>query len=518
MKKLTHRFQASQTGLTRRARRAAGLLLVTCACVFGSFLAPAQLRTARGFNQDLAKLQRFVQSGGDSPAMLIFRQGRSAIEREDWEDAAAKFDGYIAGYPKGRDVDAALYWLAYALKKQRKFQAADERLERLLGEFPRSTWADDARAMQAEIAPQTGKKVELEGIADDELKMVALQSLFQSDPQRAAVYVREILKTDSRASRELKETAVNLLGQRQDADSFALLSDIARSQPDPELRASAIHRLGQFRGEAALDELLKIYDAERDTDVKSRVLHSLSQNNSPRAYGKLLDVARGGDNAELRQTAIHWIGQRRDAQVFDDLMRILNTDRNEEIGARILHSLSQMPDARAEAKLLEVARSSSGNSTHLRTQAIHWLGQKRREGIVEELMSIFRADRNEEIRGAVLHALSQNNSPRSRELLLDIARTSDDMQSRRQAIHWLGQRGDAASLELLIKLYDAEREEEIKDSLLHAFSQSKQERALQKLMDVAGGDSSREMRKKAIHWLGQSRDPRALKFLQDILR
>ncbi|HVF50232.1 MAG TPA: HEAT repeat domain-containing protein [Pyrinomonadaceae bacterium] len=515
---MMNRFQASRNHPARRARRGVGVLLVAALCVVGSFLTPAQVPRASSFNQDLAKLRRFVQSGGDSPAMLVFRQGRTAIEREDWEGAAAKFDSYIAGYPKERDVDAALYWLAYALKKQRKFQAADERLERLLREFPRSTWADDARAMQAEIAPQTGKRVELEGIADDELKMVALQSLFQSDPQRAAVYAREILKMDSRASRELKETAVNLLGQRQDADSFSLLSDIARTQPDPELRAAAIHRLGQFRSEAALDELLKIYDAERDTEVKERVLHSLSQNQNPRAYSKLLDIARGGDNTELRQMAIHWIGQRRDAQSFDDLMRILNTDRDEEIRARILHSLSQMPDPRAEAKLLEVARSSS-DSLQVRAQAIHWLGQKRREGIVEELMTIFRADRNEEIRGAVLHALSQNRSGRARELLLDIARSSgDDTHSRTQAIHWLGQRGDAESLELLIKLYDAEREDEVKQSLLHAFSQSKQERALQKLMDVARGDASRELRKTAIHWLGQSRDPRALKFLQDLLR
>ncbi|MFL6332441.1 MAG: hypothetical protein ACJ754_03770 [Pyrinomonadaceae bacterium] len=45
------------------------------------------------------------------------------------------------------------------------------------------------------------------------MKMVALQSLFQSDPARASAYVAEILKPNSKASRELKETAVSLLGQ-----------------------------------------------------------------------------------------------------------------------------------------------------------------------------------------------------------------------------------------------------------------------------------------------------------------
>jgi HEAT repeat protein len=73
-------------------------------------------------------------------------------------------------------------------------------------------------------------------------------------------------------------------------------------------------------------------------------------------------------------------------------------------------------------------------------------------------------------------------------------------------------------VEDLIRLYDAERDEDVKNRLLHAFSQLKQERALLKLMDVARTDASRELRKQAIHWLGQSRDPRALKFLQDLLR
>ncbi len=133
------------------------------------------------------------------------------IEKEDWTAAAAKFEGYVAQYPKSKDEDAALYWLADAQKKQGKFRAAEETLERLTREFPRSTWADDARAMQVEIAPKTGKRVEPEGM-DDELKMVALQSLFQSDPARAGAYAAEILKPGSKASRELKETAVSLLG------------------------------------------------------------------------------------------------------------------------------------------------------------------------------------------------------------------------------------------------------------------------------------------------------------------
>lgn len=496
-----------------RGRLVAIVLLATTAAVL--LFLPGRVRTAQAFDQDLAKLNRFVQ-GGDSPSMQVFRQGRDLIEKEDWAAAAAKFAGYVAQYPKSKEADAALYWLAYAQKKQGKFQDAQRTLERLAKEFPRSTWVDDARAMEVEIAPQTGKRVDPEGL-DDEMKMVALQSLFQSDPARASTYVTEILKPGSKASQELKETAVSLLGNYGGPEAIATLLEIARTQPDPDLRSIAIHRLGQTNGENVIDELMKIYESEKDRDVKEQVLHAFAQMNSPRAYARLLEVARAGGDAELRQTAIHWLGQRNEPQVFDDLMRLLPAERDDEVRGSILHAFAQMSDPRAQSKLSEVARTAE-YGVELRASAIHWIGQRSGDATVDELMNIFRADRNEEIRGAVLHALSQQQSPRARATLFEMARTGDDPEARQQAIHALKQFDDDASVSDLIKLYDAERDEDVKNSLLHVFSQSSQDRAFVKLMEVARGDASREMRKQAIHLLGQSRDPRAMKLLQDLLR
>lgn len=501
--------------LLRHGRgRLVSLLLLALTAAVLLFL-PSRGRTAQAFDQDLAKLNRFVQSG-DSPSMQVFRQARDLIEKEDWAAAAAKFAGYVAQYPKSKEADAALYWLAYAQKKQGKFQDTQQTLERLTREFPRSTWVDDARAMEVEIAPQVGKRVDPEGL-DDEMKMVALQSLFQSDPARASAYVAEILKPGSKASRELKETAVSLLGNYGGQEATAMLLDIARTQPDPELRGIAIHRLGQTKGESVIDDLMKLYESEKDREVKEQVLHAFSQLNSPRAYARLLEAARTGGDAELRQTAIHWLGQRNESQVFDDLMRLLSTERDDEVRGSIIHAFSHMSDPRAQAKLLEVARGGD-YGVELRAAAIHRIGQRQGDGVIDELMNIFRADRNEEIRGAVLHALSQQQSSRARAMLIEIARTGEDTDTRSQAIHSLKQFDDDASVAELIKLYDAERDEDVKNTLLHVFAQSGQDRAFLKLMEVARGDASREMRKQAIHLLGQSRDPRAMKLLQDLLR
>jgi TolA-binding protein len=72
---------------------------------------------ATGYGQELDKLNRFVQtSGGSDAEMKIFRDGRDLIGDEQWEKAATRFREYVNKYPKGKDKDAALYWLAFALK------------------------------------------------------------------------------------------------------------------------------------------------------------------------------------------------------------------------------------------------------------------------------------------------------------------------------------------------------------------------------------------------------------------
>src|SRR5262249_58421041 len=109
--------------------------------------------------QELGKLNRFIQSSNaKDEAMKVFRQGRDQIEDENWSGAASTFNSFVADYPKHKDVDAALYWMAFALKKQGKFTEADRQLERLGREHPRSNWLDDARAMRVEIAGPTGNK------------------------------------------------------------------------------------------------------------------------------------------------------------------------------------------------------------------------------------------------------------------------------------------------------------------------------------------------------------------------
>ncbi|MDQ1589633.1 MAG: hypothetical protein QOG71_260 [Pyrinomonadaceae bacterium] len=519
---MPHAFKQHARALRRRflSRRTIVFVALALVAVFvasGALLARAS--DAPGANQDLAKLNRFVQTG-NTPAMNMFRAGRDQIENEEWAKAAETFRSFINTYSRDKDVDAALYWYAYALKRQGNAKEAAKVLKRLIKEHERSGWREEADAMLTELAPALGQTQIIDdalGRENEELKIIALQSLFDSNPERALGFVTDWLRPNSTASRRMKEAAVSLLGAHGGKQAVTVLLDIARNQPDAKLRQTAIHRLGEAGGEAVMDELMRIYAADADPNIKRQVLHALAEMDGARADAKLLEIAqKSGEDIELRKTAISRLGERDGA--FDNLVRIYDADRTDEIRKRLLNSFAESDDPRAQAKLLEVART--GDNVELRKFALRRLGEKNNEAMLDELMRVYQGERDLDVKREILNAFADMDSPRAKAKLSEIARNpAENVDLRRTVIHRLGDHGDdAQSVELLISIYDAEQNVEIKRTLLNVLGESDQKAALRKLMQIARTDPSIELRRQAIQHIGQSKDPEALRFLEDILK
>jgi len=120
---------------------------------------PAQLVFADGAGQEIDKFNRFVQAStsGDTASSRLFLEGRTLIASGKWADAARKFNQIIKDYPRSENVDVALYWLAYSFKQQQNYVEADKPLERIIREYPNSTWITDAQAMRLELARYLGR-------------------------------------------------------------------------------------------------------------------------------------------------------------------------------------------------------------------------------------------------------------------------------------------------------------------------------------------------------------------------
>ena len=64
-------------------------------------------------------------------AAVVFRAARDMITDGEWAKAQQKFSEYVSSYPNEKNLDAALYWMAYAEHKLEKFADARKTIDRL---------------------------------------------------------------------------------------------------------------------------------------------------------------------------------------------------------------------------------------------------------------------------------------------------------------------------------------------------------------------------------------------------
>jgi HEAT repeat protein len=499
--------------VTYRPHLRLGLALLAVATVATVFAICTQ-RTY-GSDQDIKKLNQFVQTTKSNAAsMQIFREGRDFIEAQNWQRAAEKFDDFIKAYPKDKDLDAALYWYGYALQKQDRKEEAAVPLLRLINRFPNSNWRRDAQALLVVL----GRQADVEKYLDRdncEIKILALQSLFQADQERAIGLVTESLKANPTQCQGFQAAAVSMLGSHGGPRVVPILLDIARTNADLRLRLTAIKRLGEQQNDQVTDELIKIYDADKTREIRGQVLRALLESRTPRGSAKVMEIARTGDDMAVRQVAIRYIGELKDAASLDELMRIYDSDKTREIRSQVIRALAERDDARARTKLFEIARQ--GDTPELRIEAIRRMGDHGRIAI-DDLLQLYTSEQSLQIKQGLLRTFADNSDPRARAKLFEIARGNDPIELRVYAIRQLGNKDDEQTVDQLVAMYDPEQNLQIKSGLLRAFGDSNQKSAVRKLMAIARNDQSVELRKTAVRYLGESKDPEALKFLEDLLK
>ncbi len=157
--------------------------------------------------QNIERLNRLVQEpGATDAAAKTFREGRELINAAKWLKAAERFNQFVNEYPNDKNLDAALYWMAYARYKLGKAQESLAAVDRLMSEYPQSGWKKEAESLRLMLAPQLNDQKPINdvlGAKDDkekedaEIRIVALQSLFQSNRASAVAIAANWLKADS---------------------------------------------------------------------------------------------------------------------------------------------------------------------------------------------------------------------------------------------------------------------------------------------------------------------------------
>ncbi len=198
----------------------------------------------------------------------LYDDGREDLDEDRYDRAAAKFKQLAE--MNGPQADAALYWKAYAENRLGKRDTALTTIADLKRRFPQSRWQKDASALEIEVKQSTGQPVKPADQSDEELKMLAIQGLMNSDSERAMPLLEKVI--NGAGSPREKSKALFVLAQSGSPQAREILGKIARGQSNPELQRKAVEYLGLFGGAQARQTLADVYASSGDASPKHRRL------------------------------------------------------------------------------------------------------------------------------------------------------------------------------------------------------------------------------------------------------
>jgi hypothetical protein len=281
-----------------------------------------------------------------------YESGQSALDRGQWSTALTDFTE--VANRGGSRADGALYWKAYALNKLGRRDEALAAVAELRKSYASSRWLDDANALEIEVKQAAGQNVSPEGQPDEELKLMALNALVNSDPDRALPLLENLLKSSQ--SLRLKERALFVLAQSGAPRAQELLQQIAKGGGNPDLQLKAIQYMGTVgRKQGGGQALFDIYNAATDENVKRAVLRAFLTSGDT---DHLLQVVRSEKSTELKAEGIRYLAGK--TETGDALAALWAAEQDQQVKRAILDALSGQRNAKA---MINLARNEKDPAT-----------------------------------------------------------------------------------------------------------------------------------------------------------
>ncbi|MCC6394977.1 MAG: HEAT repeat domain-containing protein [Bryobacterales bacterium] len=377
----------------------------------------------------------FSGSGRMTEEERVYRKGKSALEDRDWDRAVQLFQELISR--KVSSADAAMYWKAYALNKLGRRNEALSTLGDMMRSYANSRWLDDARALEVEVKQSSGQPVSPEAEADEDLKILAVNGMIHTDPERAIPVLESLLKKSS--SPRLKERALFVLAQSRSPKAWEILLKLARGGTNPDLQYRAVEYLGYQNTPETRQALSEIYGSSSDVHLKRAVLRGFA---AGRDKDHLLNAAKSEQNLDLRREAIRGLGA---LDANEELWQLYRSESSKELKQEILRAL---PGRKENVdRLIEAARAEKDPA--LRAELIRQIGYSRSDKGPEVLAGLYASEKDYDVRKAIIGALRSQNSAKA---LVNIARAETDPRLKRVIVETLSRMKSKEASDYLVEL------------------------------------------------------------------
>src|SRR5215471_14424099 len=344
-----------------------------------------------------------------------YSNGQRALDDRNWENAVAYFNQVINR--NNTRVDGALYWKAYALAKLGKADEANASIAELRKSHASSRYLDDAKALELQIKQAGGRPVSPEAEADDELKLLAIQGLMQSDPEKFLPQLENILKGSG--SPKLKRNALYVLAGSSSPKAQALLEQYAKGGANPDIQVRAITYMTERRRGMGTNNgqvLAEIYAGTTDENVKRAVLNALRSANDK---DRLLAIAKSEKNQDLRVMALDQLGQVPGNPELWQLYAAETTPEGKEL------ILGRMYNNGNPDKLLELLRSEKDAKVRARVARV--LGTYHTPQVTDGMIAVYANEQDQQVKNAIIDSIS---GQRNGKAMVDLAKAEKDSKQK----------------------------------------------------------------------------------------
>jgi HEAT repeat protein len=364
----------------------------------------------------------------------LFDQGTNAMDSNRWDRAVEAFTRVAE--LKGSRADGALYWKAYSQDRLGQRAEALTTIAELTKTYPQSRYVKQAQALEMDVRRRVGQPVSPEAQGDEDLKLMALNGMLNTDPEKAVPTLEKMLSGPT--SPKVRDRAVFVLAQSNSPRARQVLRDLARGSSTPELQSKAIQYLGVMGNSESRAVLAEVYASTTDVDVKRRILRAFMVSGEKQ---RLLTAAQTEQNADLRGEAVRQLGA---MGANDELWQMYQKESTTAVKKQILQAMFVGGNS---TRMIELARSEK--DPELRAVAVRNLGLMGGANSGAALVEIYGADKDPAIRRSVVNALFLQSNATA---LVDLARKESDPEMKKSIVQKLSLMQNKVATDYMLEL------------------------------------------------------------------
>jgi HEAT repeat protein len=405
------------------------------------------------------------------PADSLYRLAREALNRGEYRRAAQLFAEITQKFPSSAYASDARYWRAFALYRigssndlrdalaalrdsgrgyrQASLQTDAPVLAARIQSALAAQGDGDARRAVSQAASQPGAACDREDLA---VRVEALNSLGQTDPESTTPILRRLLARRDDCSATLRRAAIYILGRRTDDEARNLVIGAARNDPDVRVRADALRFLAAMPGDQAVATIEELARTPGNEQLQREAIRALGRSDNPRAKQSLRNIVERTDLSEnLRITALTSVDSDHSPDNGAYIRAAYPRLETPRLKAAAIQAASRIGGSDNDQWLLSIVRNQNEPSD-VRAVALRAAGRSTIP--MGDLAKMYDVAGDRPLREQLIRLYAERTEPEATDKLLDIARTGTDPDMRRYAISALSRKNDPRTKKLLLEIID----------------------------------------------------------------